>query len=217
MNKYYSPSCALSLYKPGLAEKTGQLINSFEETAALNHCCRADPKLPADSLVINVCPGCDWRFSRLYEDVSTITLWEYLVDKDIPLPDHGRKVMSLHDSCSVRGKDGIYNAVRTLLRRMNITVAEPEHNRADSRCCGFTVYGKVSKEEFKEASRRRCTEMPAEDVVVYCVSCMKNLHYGGGKRVHHIMDLLFNEESTFEINDPDIWSAKIGAYIKKHS
>ncbi|MDR0454166.1 MAG: (Fe-S)-binding protein [Deferribacteraceae bacterium] len=218
MNKYFSPGCALSLYKPELAEKTELLINRFEKIPYINCCCRINPELPdktGKSVIINVCPGCDWRFSRLYEGIGTITLWEYLADKDIPLPDYGGRVMAVHDSCSVRGKETVYDAVRTLLRRMNITVAETECNRAKSICCGSSMYKKVSKEELKMISRKRTESMPAEETAVYCVSCMKYLHNGGGGKARHIIDLLFGEESAPEPSDPEVWQTKISEYIKK--
>ena len=217
MDIYYSPSCALSLYKPELAEKTGLLLSKFEKIPAFRRCCHVNPELSEGVFIINVCPGCDRRFSTLYEGVSTVTLWEYLADKSIPLPDYGEKVMAVHDPCSVRGKDAVYDAVRALLRRMNITVAEPEFNRAKSRCCGSTTHGKVSKEELRKISRRRAEEMPSEEVVVYCVSCMKYLYHGGGRRVRHLIDLLFEKESVPEPSDPDIWQAEISGYIKEHS
>ena len=41
-------------------------------------CCHHDPCLPAGSVIINNCAGCDRRFRKLYEGISTITYREML-------------------------------------------------------------------------------------------------------------------------------------------
>ena len=57
--------------------------------------------------------------------------------------------------------------------------------------------------------------MPAQDVVVYCVSCCKAMHIGG-RRPRYILDLLFAEETTPGTFEPDEWHAEIDAFIAAH-
>lgn len=64
---YFNPGCALSIYKP---EKERQILQYLQENFAdvklHKTCCRHKPKLPDGSTIVNVCAGCDRRFSTLY-------------------------------------------------------------------------------------------------------------------------------------------------------
>lgn len=58
--------------------------------------------------------------------------------------------------------------------------------------------------------------MPADDVVVYCISCSKSV-FIGGKRPRYLIDLLFNEKTIPKSFEPDDWHAELNEYIDKHS
>lgn len=62
---------------------------------------------------------------------------------------------------------------------------------------------------------KRANEMPEEDVIVYCVSCIKSM-FIGGKNPHYLVDLLFNEESSQGTVEPDLWHKELDDYIAKH-
>ena len=52
---------------------------------------------------------------------------KYLAEGDFfPFPDYKGKVMSIIDACPTREQTGIHKAIRTLLKKMNITLVEPE-------------------------------------------------------------------------------------------
>ncbi len=57
--------------------------------------------------------------------------------------------------------------------------------------------------------------MPAEDVVVYCVSCAKAM-FIGGKRPRYLVDLLFGEETVPGTLDLDAWHAEIDEFTRNH-
>jgi hypothetical protein len=61
----------------------------------------------------------------------------------------------------------------------------------------------------------RASEMPAEDVVVYCVSCVKSM-FIGGKRPRYLVDLLFAEETDPHTYEPDEWHRELDEYIRAH-
>ena len=67
----------------------------------------------------------------------------------------------------------------------------------------------------KELMRKRSSEMPAEDVVVYCVSCIKSI-YNGGKTPRYLVDLLFNESTLPKTFEPDDWHRELDSYIQAH-
>jgi hypothetical protein len=70
-------------------------------------------------------------------------------------------------------------------------------------------------EQVKEKMKERAGEMPREDVVVYCVSCIKSMHIGG-KRPRYIVDLLFGEDTLPGEFEPDAWHGMLKEYIEAH-
>lgn len=81
---------------------------------------------------------------------------------------------------------------------------EPEKTRETGTCCGDSCYGNRPVHEVKEMMRTRAGEMPVNDVVVYCVSCVKPIH-NGGKKPRYLVDLLFGEETDPQTHEPDDW------------
>ena len=63
--------------------------------------------------------------------------------------------------------------------------------------------------------KKRAAEMPAEEVVVYCVSCCKSMHIGG-KRPRYLVDLLFGEETIIGVFEPEQWHKEIDEFISEH-
>jgi Fe-S oxidoreductase len=217
MMQAFAPGCALLLHKPRRVETLRTFLNR-EAGCIPEHliCCRHEPKLPAGTRIINVCSGCDRRYRELYEGITTISLWEVLADSEaFPFPDYGGQLMSIHDACPTRTEERVHQAVRTLLSRMNIQVMEPRNTRAQSTCCGDSFYGTLPVEGVKEQMRKRALEMPCEDVVVYCVSCVKAMHIGG-KRPRYLVDLLFGEGTPVGAFEPDAWHDQLQAFIDTH-
>lgn len=216
MNTYYSPGCALNVYKPELAEKILYILSSEfgikEEYAA---CCKQPPRLPAGSRIINTCPGCDRRFRGLYEGISTVSLWEILAESAMfEFPDYRGQKMTVHDACPVRTEERVHNAVRKLLERMNVKIVETKNNRKRSICCGDDFYPALPVPKIKELMKKRADEMPEEDVVVYCVSCVKSM-YIGGKTPRYILDLLFGEPTVTGVYEPDEWHKLVDGYANR--
>ncbi len=205
------------LYKPALARRVlqwlGTELGNVEEHLT---CCRHEPGLARPARVVNVCPGCDRRYRQLYEGVSTVSLWEILASSaSFPFPDHAGAVMTVLDACPTRDQERVHEAIRTLLNRMHVKVVEPDRTRTNGVCCGDAFYGSLPVAEVKEQMRKRAGEMPAEDVVVYCVSCCKAMHIGG-RRARYMIDLLFAEKTTPGTFEPDEWHAEIDTFIAAH-
>jgi hypothetical protein len=217
MATFFNPGCALRLYKPRLAERTMALLNE-RLGPVLPHetCCRHDPALPAGSLIINTCPGCDRRFRSLYEGVSTVSLWEVLDGLDgLSLPDYDGLKLSIHDACPVRERPAVHGAVRSLLNKMSIEAVEPAESGARSACCGDDFYGKLPLEEVHRLMKRRADSMPCRDVLVYCVSCVKSMAVGG-RSPRHLIDLIFGEPTDPGDCDTQRWHEQLDEYISAH-
>jgi len=217
MKKVFAPGCALMIYKPELAKKVLLFLNSdLDKLDEYLICCRHKPNLDKGTQIINICAGCDRRYRELYDEVTTISLWEVLAEKKVfPFPDYKGKKMTILDACPTRDQERIHNAVRVLLKRMNIIVVEPEKTRTKGMCCGDSIYGVLPVEQVKKQMRKRAQEMPVEDVVVYCVSCSKSMHIGG-KKPRYLVDLLFGEDTIPGTFEPDDWHGKLNNFINSH-
>jgi Fe-S oxidoreductase len=217
MKKVFAPGCALLIYKPELGDRMFELLRK-DSPGLEQHtiCCRHDPKLPAVTDVINVCAGCDRRFRELYEETTTTAFWEILADSDtFPLPDYQGRRMSILDACPTRDQERVHKAVRTLLNKMNIVLVEPGKTATSSTCCGDSFFGTLPVEEVKDQMAKRAGEMPVDDVVVYCVSCIKAMHIDG-KQPRYLVDLLFGESTHPGTFEPEQWHAELDAFIDKH-
>jgi Fe-S oxidoreductase len=216
-NMVFAPGCALMLYKPELAEKVFRLLSEKLNIAEKHMtCCQYDPLFENRTTVINVCPGCDKRFGKDYAGCSTISVWEILAENEIfDFPDYGGKSMAILDACPVRENEKVHIAVRKVLHRMNINVVEPKSTMNRSICCGDSFYGEIPVEKVKEQMSGRAGDMPAADVVVYCVSCTKSM-FIGGKKPRYLIDLLYEEETVPGTLDQDDWHNELKAYIDQH-
>jgi len=217
MRHVYAPGCAFLIYKPELANKVLEFLNrDLGDIPEHLICCRHEPKLENGTQVINTCAGCDRRYRELYPGISTISLWEILAEsKSFSFPDYKGMEMTVHDACPTRTQERVHAAIRKLLEKMNITIVEPENTRTKATCCGDSFYGKLPAKLVKEQMKNRTNEMPCEDVVVYCVSCIKAIHIGG-KRPRYIVDLLFGEKTGIGTCEPDEWHEELQKFIDAH-
>jgi hypothetical protein len=213
----FAPGCALMLYKPESAEKLHLILN--EHLGEIDNwlvCCKHEPQLTTETRIINVCPGCDKRFGNDYKNITTISLWEILAESDFfKFPDYQGMSMSILDACPTRDQERVHKAIRTILKKMNIRLEEPKNTKTKSICCGDSFYGTLPVEKVKELMIKRTSEMPLDDVVVYCISCIKSV-YIGGKKPRYLIDLLFDEETLSKIFEPDEWHKELSDYIEKH-
>ena len=217
IKQVFAPGCALMLYKPELAEKLHLILNeNLGEMEKLMICCHHNPQFTIETEVINICPGCDKRYANDYQNSSTISLWEILAESDFfNFPNYQDTRMSIIDACPTREKEQVHIAIRKLLKKMNIQLVEPLKTGIKSTCCGDSFYGIISTEKVKEQMKKRTSEMPCDDVVVYCVSCVKSVHIGG-KKPHYLIDLLFADETIPKTFEPDEWHKEVDSYIEKH-
>ena len=214
---YFNAGCAMIVQKPEAEQKLFNLLKEYLPTVKLHSiCCSHEPNLPAGSTIINNCAGCDRRFRTLYEGIQTISLWEILdTFPTLPLPNYNGIEMSIQDSCSFREKPQVHKAVRNILGRMNINIVEAKNHGTTSICCGDSLFSKISVEKVNEAQKKRAAQMPCDDVVVYCASCIKSM-YIGGKNPHHMVDLIFGETTEPNVYETEQWHKQVKEYSSKH-
>ncbi len=214
---YFNPGCALSEYKPYLPPIMYDFLKEhYPEVKMHNICCRHDPQLPEGATIIANCAGCDRRFRSLYNGIKTISFWE-LADQmeDVNWPDHSGLKVSIHDSCGYRHKPQVHEAIRSLLRKMNIEIVESEYSGTSSICCGDNFYGAVPNEQVEERIQMRADQMPCNDVVVYCIGCVRAMQ-SGGKQPHHLLDLLFDQTDSDMLDTLDEYHGRLVDYINCH-
>lgn len=214
---YFNPGCAFNVYKPESTSKLMNILNQYFGPVKYHDlCCHHDPQLPAGSTIINNCAGCDRRFRSQYEGIQTISLWEILNSvEQLHLPNYTGMKVSVHDSCSFRPKPQVHRAVRSLLRKMNIQIIDSSYSGTNSICCGDNFYPRLSIEKVTELQKKRAAQMPCQDVVVYCVSCIKSMAIGG-KSPHHMVDLILNEITEPQETRIDVYHEALNQYIEKH-
>lgn len=214
---FFAPGCALMLYKPELANKIHLFLDkNLGDVDLLLTCCQHNPNLPENSKVINVCPGCDKRFSKDYEGVTTVSLWEVINENDfLSYPDYKGTKMSIIDACPTREVSIVQNSIRNLLIKMNINLVEPQNTRKESTCCGDVYYGSMPTVKVKELMIEKASEMPVNEIVVHCVSCVIAV-FNGGKKPRYVADLMFNEETAIINNDLDLWHDNLKQFIDTH-
>jgi len=213
----FAPGCALMLHNPEVAKKIQVLLKEqLGITEVHDICCHHEPQFSEPTRVVNICPGCDKRYSSDYKNSSTISLWELLAESNwIALPNYHGQKMSILDACPTRENENLQLAIRKLLSAMNIHVVEPTKTRSKSTCCGDSFYGIISTDKVVEQMEKRALEMPEENVVVYCISCIKSM-YVGGKKPRHILDLIFELDTVPKTYNPDEWHRELDIYIDSH-
>ena len=214
---YFNPGCALSIYKPEMEQRLLKYLNEIYRNVKMhNICCRHNPQVEVGSMIVNICAGCDRRFSSLYEGIETISFWEILDQTDaFPYPNYSGQKMAVHDACPIRGKPQVHTAIRSLLHKMNIQVIETERHGTRSVCCGDDFYPEYPLSQVHKKMKSRADSMPCENVAVYCVSCIKAM-FIGGKSPRYMIDLLYNEETTAGVYDTAEWHKQLQAYIATH-
>jgi hypothetical protein len=63
--------------------------------------------------------------------------------------------------------------------------------------------------------KKRTAEMPLDEVIVYCVSCIQSVAVGG-KNPRYLPDLLMGLDTTPNPLKTDAWHLLLDEYIEKH-
>jgi hypothetical protein len=209
----YAPGCALMCYKPELANRLKDWVERLYGPVILHTaCCLNKKECMTESCVLTPCVTCYQQYKKLCPDSEPVFLLEKLLETDcFPFPDYHGMEMSIQDTCSARLDPKILSVVRQLLERMNIRLSEPLRSRNRSKCCGQKFYGKLPVEEVESLMAKRAGEMPCEEVVVYCASCITSMSVGG-KRPRYLLDLLFGEKTDIFMLGAETWNSKLASF-----
>jgi hypothetical protein len=167
--------------------------------------------------VYSLCHNCNNIIEEMHPEVHVHSLWELLDSDDrFTLPDYRGARMTVQDCWRSKDRREEQDAVRSLLRKMNIEIVELEKNRDLTEFCGASLYraqpprnpklapkhyvdGAAGKfvphtpQEQEEIMKQYCGQFVTDRVVCYCHYCLEGLKMGGADAVH-LAELLFDEE-----------------------
>lgn len=142
--------------------------------------------------VVLACPSCAEIFRRFLPEVPRRSLWEVLLEGELPAGAPRKEPWALSDPCATRDDPGWQEAVRLVLERMGQPYEELSMGRERTKCCG---YGGLQSQGAPELARRgakgRLQESP-RNFLTYCAMCRESLS-GFGKEVNHVVELFFPE------------------------
>lgn len=202
MQNLYFPSCNFTAASPEAAERIRAWL---AERMPVAGCCRTDKReYPAESNAVYFCQACREVLEEKKGGMSAQNLFVYLDgDSGFPWPDYSGLTVNVQDCWRDRFHPEIFDAVRSVLRKMRVKVVELEENRENTRFCG-DLHFEPQKQE-NRALLARCPETPVyklpdgikvelmkEQVekltcplaVCACNRCVRGIAAGGGKAVH---------------------------------
>ena len=165
--------------------------------------------------VYSLCHNCNNIIEEMHPGVSVHSLWE-LIDRDesFCFSDYSGLTVTVQDCWRAKDRIGEQNAVRSLLRKMNIQYVEAPEHHDSTEFCGMSLYrpqpprnpklapkhyveqaaGKFiphSQEEQVQLMQDYCRQFKTKTVICYCHYCLEGLLAGSvdGK---HIAQLLFS-------------------------
>ena len=214
MGSIFLPSCKV---KAEYRYQSGQLKAYLEDRRQVRTvgCCKAFcGRLAASDSAIVICNNC----AAILEESSAASridfVWEIIdADPDFPFPDYHGEEMTIQDCWRAYEKRNVQDAIRSLLRKMNITVLELEENYEKTRFCGADLlepctevekkfapvryaqqgadmYHPMSAEDADRWLAEYCRQIRREKVVCYCMACLDGINRGG-KQAVHLLELLF--------------------------
>ncbi|MDD3221414.1 MAG: hypothetical protein EOM34_03510 [Clostridia bacterium] len=167
--------------------------------------------------VYSLCHNCSAIIEETKPGVKLKSLWELILsDETFNYPNYGNMSMTVQDCWRSKERREEQEAVRQLLKKMNINIIELEENYDKTDFCGDSLYrpapvrniklapkrfvdnaeGKFrdcTKEEQIEIMKDYCKQFQTDRVVAYCHYCIDGLQLGG-MDARHIASLLFEPE-----------------------
>ncbi|MCI8664953.1 MAG: hypothetical protein HFG69_17210 [Hungatella sp.] len=208
MNEIYFPSCNFTKDSPEAARRIRAYL---KERMPVAGCCRIDKlNYTKGSTALYFCQACrETLETRVPEQFTLQNLFVYLTkDSAFPWPDYSGLTATVQDCWRDRDHPEIFEAVRTALEKMRVSVVEMEENKARSVYCGTLHFepkdpqnaSLLAKQDDKTIShmpkevqlrfmREQVEKFPCEPAVTCCNRCTAGIRMAGGKGVH-LMELM---------------------------
>lgn len=169
MTRFFFPGCKIKAKYPQVSEWLEQKVleRGYADTVA--GCCRTDHQsLEAGDAAVCMCNNC---MAMIEEDAEGAleSIW-VLIDADpgFPLPNYEGKVLGIQDCGRAYDRVDVQDAVRNILRKMEVEVAELPDAREKSSFCEFSVLSAVPEQDASFAPKRYVEDAPARGMFVAC-------------------------------------------------
>lgn len=238
-NSYYIASCVFTVQFPELSFRIQKYIEN-QYSIPIVRCCfpkykikEFEEKMPKGDIqdawrslpdhasfqpgdtVYSLCHNCSNIIEEMHPGVNVKSLWELIVnDTEFSFPDYSGMKVTIQDCWRARERYEEQNAVRGIIRKMNMVCVETEQNHENTRYCGNSLFRPQPPRNPKAAPRHYgieaeglfiphteaeqvelmkeyCSVFETETVICYCHYCLEGL-LQGGKDGRHIAQLLFS-------------------------
>jgi NADPH-dependent glutamate synthase beta subunit-like oxidoreductase len=142
--------------------------------------------------VILACSSCYQMFQKHYPDVEILSFWE-VYDQMGPQQFPGKVFpdkITVHDPCSTRYENGIQDAVRNILKKLDCEIEELPLSREKTECCSYGGLMWLANRPVAEQAVQRRINESSLDYVTYCAMC-RDFFARRGKRTLHLLDLIY--------------------------
>ncbi len=214
MAKIFFPSCKAKASYPASSALLQKYIEARCGISPIGCCRKHHDDVTPDDIGLVVCNNCAAILEESSKAKNIEFVWD-IIDKDesFPFPDYHGETITVQDCWVAVEKHNLQNTIRSLLRKMNISIAELADNYDRTRFCGVNLLAKCNPSNAKLAPRRyviegshmftpcspeeqvakfqnHCKKITTERVVCYCKFCTEAINMGG-KNGKHILELLF--------------------------
>lgn len=216
MARVFFPGCKVKRRYPEASDWLAEQVVQRGYADEVTGCCRTEhQKLTADDTAVCICNNCMAMIDEDADNGALENIWIIIDnDPDFPLPDYAGRVMGVQDCGRAYDRADVQDAVRSLLRKMNIQVVELPDAREKSRFCGQSFLkavpemdaGFAPKRYVEDAAERgifvphdpdamqRALEKHAaaiepDEVACYCFACDMGLE-AAGVNAHNIVELV---------------------------
>ncbi len=220
MTYKYFPSCNFTKASPQTSKALQKYLAEAHGIKSIGCCRPGHKKLEEGDRALTICLSCSAIVTENTACQDT-SIFQFLSeDKDFPWPDYHGEEIALQDCWRARGKHELHQAVRSILEKMNMRVAELEESRDASQYCGVFRFNPMREDNIRLAPRYFADGMKGKltlytekqqqalmeenakryhtsRVAVYCNSCLRGLLQGGARGVH-VMELMFPEAAALD-------------------
>ena len=159
MATLFYPGCQIKKDYPEASKKLAEYIQSKRPVEVVG-CCRVDhgKSTQADTALV-VCNNCANIIAESGDPGSIEFVWEIIDnDPDFPFPDYHGEKMTIQDCWLAVEKRHVQDAIRSLMRKMNIQVVELPENHEKTTFCGMNLTAECNPSNAKLAPKRYVEE-----------------------------------------------------------
>ena len=216
MTRKYFPGCKVKNCYPEASRWLAEQVLARGYADEIVGCCRVNHQaLTADDTAVCICNNCMAMIDEDADNGALENIWVLIdQDDDFPLPDYGGRRMGIQDCGRAYDRTDVQDAVRSLLRKMNIEVVELPDAREECSFCGASFlkeapaqdrgfapwrYGKdaeargifpgMDPEDIHDALVIHCEAIELDEVACYCTACDAGLEEGG-KDAKNLLELI---------------------------